>query len=313
MPLLIVDNEGSLMTQPDAASSSAALRPRSSTSTLSEAREVHPGLIIGILFLPVICAWFLLRPGYSTQARILAFGWVGLLMIVSFITPPAPKAGAPATTIAQTTKEPAGATPSAAPVGLAKTANPTKAVATSNPTQHSVEANYLDLLAMDLEDTRKSGMIHQEDEPQATWGTSLSAMSATGDFLAKGNKIALSPRAKAKREAYRREMSAFQAKDFPRLRMIHAQYLNDALWEDNIDVEATGPGHSTLRFTGFPFAANRNIKAMMEKVYDDATASRFRRLEFRSHPGDGTTFYKLDALPDTTIASLSFNRWTVAQ
>lgn len=39
-------------------------------------RKVGILLLIGILLLPIIFAWFLLRKGYSTPARVLGFGWL---------------------------------------------------------------------------------------------------------------------------------------------------------------------------------------------------------------------------------------------
>lgn len=45
-------------------------------------RKVGAALGIGILILPWIFAWFLLRKGYSNVARVIAFGW--MLVIVVF-------------------------------------------------------------------------------------------------------------------------------------------------------------------------------------------------------------------------------------
>lgn len=43
---------------------------------LNSARKVGAPLGIGILILPWFFAWFLLREGYSTFARIIGFGWM---------------------------------------------------------------------------------------------------------------------------------------------------------------------------------------------------------------------------------------------
>jgi len=50
-----------------------------------EARRVGAGLAIGIFLMPVIFAWFLLRTGYTAGARIMAFGWLGLLVTVGVL------------------------------------------------------------------------------------------------------------------------------------------------------------------------------------------------------------------------------------
>ncbi|WP_180644437.1 hypothetical protein [Acinetobacter bereziniae] len=44
-------------------------------------------LIIGIILLPLIFAWFTLKKGYSKTAKIVSFGWL-LLAIVVFVTVP---------------------------------------------------------------------------------------------------------------------------------------------------------------------------------------------------------------------------------
>lgn len=46
-------------------------------------RKVSLLLIIGIIFLPIIFVWFLLRKGYSTTARVIGFGWLVLSFILA--------------------------------------------------------------------------------------------------------------------------------------------------------------------------------------------------------------------------------------
>jgi hypothetical protein len=53
-------------------------------------RRVGFLLGFGIFLLPFIFAWFTLRRGYSTLARVLSFGWMGFLIIVAIVAPPAP-------------------------------------------------------------------------------------------------------------------------------------------------------------------------------------------------------------------------------
>lgn len=45
-------------------------------------RQVSLLLGIGILFLPYIFAWFTLREGYSTPARVVSFAWLVLLLLM---------------------------------------------------------------------------------------------------------------------------------------------------------------------------------------------------------------------------------------
>lgn len=48
----------------------------------NQGRKVSILLILGIIFVPYIFAWFLLREGYSKQARILGFGWLIVVLLI---------------------------------------------------------------------------------------------------------------------------------------------------------------------------------------------------------------------------------------
>jgi hypothetical protein len=49
-------------------------------------RNVGPLLGVGILFLPPIFAWCLLRSGYTTLSRVLGLGWLGLFLLIAITT-----------------------------------------------------------------------------------------------------------------------------------------------------------------------------------------------------------------------------------
>ncbi|WP_411390703.1 OB-fold protein [Pseudomonas sp. MPB23] len=53
-------------------------------------RNVGFLLGIGILFFPIIFAWFLLRKGHSVLSRVVGFGWLILCILVIVAAPPAP-------------------------------------------------------------------------------------------------------------------------------------------------------------------------------------------------------------------------------
>lgn len=46
-------------------------------------REVSVLLALGILFLPWLFSWFLLRPGYSGTARTVGFSWLALVVYLA--------------------------------------------------------------------------------------------------------------------------------------------------------------------------------------------------------------------------------------
>jgi hypothetical protein len=47
-------------------------------------RPVSLPLAIGILLLPMIFAWLLLRDGHGVPARVIGFIWLGFTLIVAF-------------------------------------------------------------------------------------------------------------------------------------------------------------------------------------------------------------------------------------
>ena len=49
---------------------------------VGQRRAVGAGLAIGIFLMPLIFAWFLLQRGYSAIARLIAFGWLTVLLAV---------------------------------------------------------------------------------------------------------------------------------------------------------------------------------------------------------------------------------------
>ena len=50
-------------------------------SNLEEQRKVGFWLGLGIFFMPYIFAWFTLRNGYSSRARYVALGWLGIMVL----------------------------------------------------------------------------------------------------------------------------------------------------------------------------------------------------------------------------------------
>ena len=73
-------------------------------------RKVSLLLGIGILFVPLIFAWLLLRKGYSEKARIIGFGWMGVLLIATSLSK------APSTATKSEASQVASSTPAVAPI-----------------------------------------------------------------------------------------------------------------------------------------------------------------------------------------------------
>uniref|UniRef100_A5WEI8 DUF4236 domain-containing protein n=1 Tax=Psychrobacter sp. (strain PRwf-1) TaxID=349106 RepID=A5WEI8_PSYWF len=76
---------------PDALSSTTTSRPPAPRATDTqgtypdhEYRKVSFGLLLGILFIPYIFSWLVLREGYSTTARVLSMGWL-MIVVISWL------------------------------------------------------------------------------------------------------------------------------------------------------------------------------------------------------------------------------------
>ncbi|MBN3725969.1 hypothetical protein [Burkholderia sp. Ac-20379] len=83
-------------------------------------RKIGVPLGLGILFLPFIFVWFLLRKGYGKQARIICFGWMFVcVFLASTNDKPNDASSKQAATHAAAQAEPASAAPVAAPASEA--------------------------------------------------------------------------------------------------------------------------------------------------------------------------------------------------
>jgi hypothetical protein len=50
---------------------------------VTQERKLGVGLIIGIVLLPIVFAWFTLRKGHSTLSRVLSFGWLLVSSVIA--------------------------------------------------------------------------------------------------------------------------------------------------------------------------------------------------------------------------------------
>lgn len=78
-------------------------------------RKVSLGLGVGIFFLPYFFAWLLLRKGYSSTAKIVAFGWMAFLLIFVVTRPSTPSAANAPAPVAAVADRVAAAAPASAP------------------------------------------------------------------------------------------------------------------------------------------------------------------------------------------------------
>ena len=201
-------------------------------------------------------------------------------------------------------KSPVTAPPSAAPAPIR--ASPILATRE----KLGPEREYLELLYLTMEDLRTNGLVRQESDVRATWQVSLGSMSAVVQNYQSGSALELSDAGKAKQGAFKREYTRMQARTFPRLRSMYGKALAERLWEHDVDVSVSGGSSATLRLTGFWFASNRAIKEVMEAAELDTRALRFKRVEFRMLRSDNPTYYDLNPLSDSALATLAYSSWT---
>jgi hypothetical protein len=263
-------------------------------------RIISARLLVGIIFLPFLFVWLLLRKGYSNSARAIGLGWTAVISLPALLMEP------PAQTNIASDSEPSVEKIAADPTVLPVTAKPkTKPVIPGKD-----EAEYIELLDQVLADSRKDGLIRDHGDPQITWGSALGAIGTRVTIYVEGDKYALTDKGKAKQKSYVHELRQMQSRAFPKLRALYVEALGDRIWEHDVDVKISGVGNRTVRLTGFWFASNRNIKQIFESMQADALALRFSRVEFRSHKLDDTTYYDLEPLPDTQLATFAYNKWT---
>jgi hypothetical protein len=58
------------------------------TEAPKRSRKVSPALLLGVLLMPAIFVWLLLRPGYSTRSQIAGVAWLGVIGLALLISAP---------------------------------------------------------------------------------------------------------------------------------------------------------------------------------------------------------------------------------
>lgn len=96
----------------------------------------------------------------------------------------------------------------------------------------------------------------------------------------------------------RQKLVSTQKTAFPRMRKIFADNLKQKLWVDDIKVSQSG---TTITFTGYQFATNRNIKEGYEAISDLLRRLRFKRANFRWSEYGEYTYYTIETPSDQEI------------
>lgn len=125
------------------------------------------------------------------------------------------------------------------------------------------------------------------------------------DIITKGeNSDDLEIQSLAKR--LRTKVIRLQLREFPKLRDEYAKVANQKMWENDIDVYASGTGNRYINFTGGIFAANKNKKDFQEQIDEVLTLFRFKQARYRWYKeADEYTYWTMYKGKDSDL--ISFN------
>lgn len=269
-----------------------------------EAKLTHPVsqiMLLGVILMPIIFVWYLPRVGPERRLRWAGIAWIAPSLLMWISTLAVLNIG---DELRETSaKKPSLATVQAAPPKVAE-------MSTDLPPSKKAEADYIELLELAGDDPDGDIFTRDEGDPRATWEAGLMTMGTTAKFYGDGAQYALADLGRSKQRDFKAKVGRMQSDAFPKLRLEYGKDLAQRLWEHDVEVSVTGAGNSTLRLTGFWFAANRNIKQIAETAHPDALALRFKQMEFRSNKFSDTTSYEIKSLPDSQLATYSYNQWT---
>ena len=95
-------------------------------------------------------------------------------------------------------------------------------------------------------------------------------------------------------ENLKSKVSKIQIKEFPNLRNQYAKIVAKKMWENDIDVYASGTGKGYINFTGGVFAANKNKQEFQTQVQEILHMFRFNQARYRWYKGeDEYTYYTM--------------------
>lgn len=98
------------------------------------------------------------------------------------------------------------------------------------------------------------------------------------------------------------KLKNLQIKEFPQMRKEYAKYVDEVMWEFDIDVYAKGASNSSIELVGGYFAANKNIKTTQETLSSMLKLLRFDRANYKWYEyASNYDYYDIDSLADSEI------------
>jgi hypothetical protein len=110
------------------------------------------------------------------------------------------------------------------------------------------------------------------------------------------------PEVKQSAKELKKELIAYQVKQFPLIRKSLAKVMKDKMWEHDVDISWSGNGNSSIRFVAGHFATNKNIKQVQESLNDLLSKARFKRADYLWYKGqDDYTYYSISSKKDSDL------------
>jgi hypothetical protein len=127
-------------------------------------------------------------------------------------------------------------------------------------------------------------------------------------MLSKADSSAL-PETKKLAKELRENVVKRQKKDFPLLRKRYVEIVAAKLWENDIDVTASGKRNEYINFTAGAFAANKNIQEVQQTLSTVLQEFRFKQSRYRWYKGDDEyTYYTLESAADENVVPISWGK-----
>jgi len=248
-------------------------------------------LALGIILLPIIFAWFTLRPGYSILARTVSLTWTAFYIFSSWINPVEP---------------PRQQTGSSASALSSPVINERQGHKSKRPSQGQTY-----VAKLENQKSRVTGVLIVEEDLNTE--TSLALESDLIDILARryheGADLPLAADQVTQRNAYGTWLSNVQQARFPQLRAAYGKILNDRMWKHDIEVQVLGADQSEVLIYGAPLIRNAAKHAYLEAIMPSIHRYRFRKVTMRwRRRGEGTE-WTFESPDDRAVLVLEQGSW----
>lgn len=114
-----------------------------------------------------------------------------------------------------------------------------------------------------------------------------------------GNAVELTPAAIELRRELREGAIKIQIQALPKIRDAYGPMMRKLLWEQDMSAKTFGDSFRTVEFVGGAFAANRNIKAFNDSLWETFVILRFKQVRYKWYAeADEYTRYSVESPDD---------------